>query len=71
MFDNSTNSYLIAEIGVNHGGDIKTALYQIDLAVKGGASALLAASVFHFGEFGISEVKKHLISKGINVRMDY
>ena len=30
---------------------------------------MLAASVFHFGEFGISEVKKHLISKGINVRM--
>ena len=40
MFENSTNSYLIAEIGVNHGGDIKTALYQIDLAVKGGASAV-------------------------------
>ena len=43
----------------------------VDGVVKGGASALLAASVFHFGEFGISEVKKHLISKGINVRMDY
>ena len=38
---------------------------------KGGASALLAASVFHFGEFSISEVKKHLISEGIDVRMDY
>ena len=38
---------------------------------KGGASALLAASVFHFGEFSISEVKKHLISQGIDVRMDY
>ncbi len=43
----------------------------VDGVVKGGASALLAASVFHFGEFGISEVKKHLISKGIDVRMDY
>ena len=43
----------------------------VDGVVKGGASALLAASVFHFGEFGITEVKKHLISKGINVRMDY
>ena len=43
----------------------------VDGVVKGGASALLAASVFHFGEFSISEVKKHLISKGINVRMDY
>tara|TARA_Y100000994_G_C15614881_1_gene410462 strand:- start:114 stop:875 length:762 start_codon:yes stop_codon:yes gene_type:complete len=43
----------------------------VDGVKKGGASALLAASVFHFGEFSISEVKKHLISQGINVRMDY
>ncbi len=38
---------------------------------KGNASALLAASVFHFGKFSITQVKKHLISNGINVRMDY
>ena len=38
---------------------------------KGKASALLAASVFHFGTFSITEVKKHLISNDINVRMDY
>lgn len=38
---------------------------------KGSASALLAASVFHFGKFSITQVKKHLISNGINVRMDY
>ena len=37
----------------------------------GGASALLAASVFHFGKFTITEVKKHLISQGIDVRIDY
>ena len=37
----------------------------------GKASALLAASVFHFGKFSITEVKKHLISKNIDVRMDY
>ena len=38
---------------------------------KGSASALLAASVFHFGKFSITQVKNHLISNGINVRMDY
>ncbi|MBS91927.1 MAG: imidazole glycerol phosphate synthase subunit HisF [Rickettsiales bacterium] len=37
----------------------------------GKASALLAASVFHFGKFTITEVKKHLISNRIDVRMDY
>ena len=59
------------EIPVIASGGIGKIDHFVDGVVKGGASALLAASVFHFGEFGISEVKKHLISKGINVRMDY
>lgn len=37
-------------------------------AVNAGANALLAASVFHFGELTISEVKADLTSKGIAVR---
>ena len=37
----------------------------------GGASAVLAASVFHFKNFSITEAKKHLQSKEIAVRMDY
>ncbi len=36
---------------------------------KGGASALLAASIFHFGEFSIKEAKDYLKSKGIPVRI--
>ena len=52
-------------------GGIGKINHFVDGVKKGGASALLAASVFHFGEFSISEVKKHLISQGINVRMDY
>ena len=35
----------------------------------GGASALLAASVFHFNEFSISDVKEHLIKHRISVRL--
>ena len=35
----------------------------------GGASALLAASVFHFNEFSISEVKEYLFKEGIKVRL--
>ena len=34
------NVYIIAEIGVNHNCDIKIAKKQIDLAKKGGASAV-------------------------------
>ena len=36
---------------------------------KGGASALLAASIFHFGELTIREVKDYLKSKNIPVRL--
>jgi len=43
----------------------------VDGVKIGEASALLAASVFHFGKFTVTEVKKHLISNGIDVRMDY
>ena len=35
----------------------------------GKASAVLAASIFHFGEISISQAKKYLAEKGISVRM--
>ncbi len=43
----------------------------VDGVKIGKASALLAASVFHFNKFTITDVKKHLNSNGIDVRMDY
>ena len=36
---------------------------------KGKANALLAASVFHFNEISIKEVKEYLLNKGIEVRV--
>ena len=35
---------------------------------KGGASAVLAASIFHFGEFSIAEAKAHMAAAGVAVR---
>ena len=35
---------------------------------EGLASAVLAASIFHYGEYSIFEVKKFLASKGVSVR---
>tara|TARA_B100001175_G_C19334922_1_gene554417 strand:+ start:697 stop:825 length:129 start_codon:yes stop_codon:yes gene_type:complete len=35
----------------------------------GKASAVLAASIFHFGEYSIMEAKQYLDSKGIPVRI--
>ena len=52
-------------------GGVGSLNHFVDGVKKGKASALLAASVFHFGKFSITEVKKHLISNNIDVRMDY
>ena len=41
----------------------------IDGFQKGGASGLLAASVFHFGKFSIREVKRNLKNTGLPVRI--
>jgi cyclase len=37
-------------------------------AVQAGADAVLAASVFHFGELTIAEVKAAMAAEGITVR---
>ena len=40
-----------------------------DAFIKGKADAALAASVFHFGEITISELKQYLCRHNINVRL--
>ncbi|MBH67226.1 MAG: imidazole glycerol phosphate synthase subunit HisF [Rhodospirillaceae bacterium] len=37
--------------------------------LNGGASAVLAASVFHFGEFSVAEAKENMASRGLSVRL--
>ena len=39
-------------------------------AFQAGAEAALAASVFHFGEIPIPELKRYLAEKGVHVRLD-
>lgn len=39
--------------------------------IEGEADAVLAASVFHFGTFGIRQVKEYLAAQGIPVRLDF
>jgi cyclase len=36
---------------------------------EGGADAVLAASIFHFGQYTVAEAKRHLASQGIEVRL--
>ena len=43
--------------------------HLVDGVVRGGASAVLAASIFHFGEYTINQAKKHMDKAGIPVRL--
>ena len=36
---------------------------------QGGASAALAASIFHYGEYGIGQTKEYLAGRGVPVRL--
>ena len=50
-------------------GGVGTLEHIRDGIVSGGASAVLAASIFHFGEFSIKQVKEYLKSQSVSVRI--
>lgn len=49
-------------------GGAGTADHLADGALHGGASAVLAASIFHFGELRIGDVKQQMAARGLPVR---
>lgn len=50
-------------------GGVGTLDHLVEGVTKGGASAVLAASIFHFGEFTINEAKEHMAAAGLNMRL--
>jgi len=44
--------------------------HLVDGVQEGRASAVLAASIFHFGEFTIGEAKRHMAQAGLAMRLD-
>ena len=50
-------------------GGVGTLDHLVEGVTKGGASAVLAASIFHFGEFTIAEAKAHMAAAGILMRL--
>jgi len=44
--------------------------HLVDGVTKGHASAVLAASIFHFGEYSIRAAKQHMAEAGIPIRLD-
>jgi imidazole glycerol-phosphate synthase subunit HisF len=56
------------DIPVIASGGAGNADHLADGVLLGGASAVLAASIFHFGELRISEVKREMAARGVVVR---
>ena len=51
-------------------GGVGTLEHIYEGLTKGEASAALAASIFHYGEYTIRECKEYLAQKGVPVRLD-
>jgi cyclase len=50
-------------------GGVGTLDHLAEGVIEGGASAVLAASIFHFGEHSIEEAKRHMAARGIPMRL--
>ena len=51
-------------------GGVGTLQHLADGVTEGRADAVLAASIFHFGEFTVGEAKRFMAERGIAVRLD-
>ncbi len=51
-------------------GGVGTLDHLVEGVTKGHASAVLAASIFHFGTYSIGEAKHHMAKAGVPVRLD-
>ena len=51
-------------------GGVGTLEHLVEGVQEGGASAVLAASIFHFGTHTIGEAKRYMAERGVPVRLD-
>ena len=70
-YDNELNRAVSAlvEVPVIASGGAGALEHCAEALTNGKADAVLAASVFHYGEFSIRQTKEYLRSKGIEVRL--
>ncbi|HUW29198.1 MAG TPA: imidazole glycerol phosphate synthase subunit HisF [Sulfuriferula sp.] len=50
-------------------GGVGNLQHLVDGVIQGHADAVLAASIFHFGEYTVHEAKLHMMQNGIEVRL--
>lgn len=50
-------------------GGVGNLQHLVDGVIQGGADAVLAASIFHFGEYSVEEAKRFMQNAGIEMRL--
>jgi cyclase len=69
-FDTELTSAVADAVGVPviASGGVGTLDHLVEGVTRGGADAVLAASIFHFGEHTVHEAKDHMAAAGVTVR---
>jgi cyclase len=69
-FDTELTAAIVDAVGIPviASGGVGTLQHLVEGVTEGGADAVLAASIFHFGEHTVAEAKQAMAAAGINVR---
>jgi cyclase len=57
------------DVPVIASGGVGNLQHLVDGVLQGGADAVLAASIFHFGEYSIPQAKRYMAERGITMRL--
>jgi cyclase len=69
-FDNKLTKSVSSSVSIPiiASGGVGTLQHLVDGIKKGGAEAVLAASIFHYSEFTVQEAKQAMLESGLEVR---
>jgi len=59
----------VVDVPVIASGGVGNLDHLVAGVLEGGADAVLAASIFHFGEYSIGEAKRYMAERGIEMRL--
>ncbi|CAG0982240.1 cyclase [Anaerolineae bacterium] len=57
------------EVPIIASGGVGNLQHLVDGVKQGGADAVLAASIFHFGEYSVQQAKQYMADHGVEVRL--
>ena len=58
------------EVPIIASGGVGNLDHLVDGVLLGGADAVLAASIFHYGEYSVGQAKRYMQQCGIEVRLE-